>query len=146
MLVTHNAEQLVREFSSLQRQLVDALVLSLRIGPNWTVLMDIPRSGSVEVGGEDWDYRKHGDGVEFTGRTSRRVVDAHKYIERWPSAVDGCRLLQYAESLKVSELNHRGVIYPTSDEHRIEAALAALAREEKLRTVEGGRIWIASSP
>lgn len=140
-----DATQLVLEFAALQRQLIDALVCSLRIEPNWTVLADIPRSGVVTAFSEEWDYRRHGVGVMFAGRDSRRVVDAHKFPERWSSAVDAWRLSQYAESVGVRELRHRGVVYPTTDEHQLDVCLAVLGQDHVLQAEEGGRIWVPRS-
>lgn len=140
-----DATRLVLEFTVLQRQLIDALIRSLRIEPNWTVLVDVPRLGAVTTFSENWDYSKHGVGVMFVGRESRRVVDAHRFLERWPSAVDAWRLSQYAESVGVREIRHRGVVYPTRDEHRLDECLAVLRQDHALRAEEGGRIWVPSS-
>ncbi|WP_224243123.1 DUF6896 domain-containing protein [Hyalangium gracile] len=126
---------LLRQFVSLQAELVKAWLRFHPEGLDPWASRRLPRHGEIFVRGESWSFHRHGVGVDFQGQDSRRMVDVHRGVGT-PELFDSWRLMLYLESLNVGFVRVGARDFPTDDERSVEQWLVEL---EKLGLVERDR-------
>jgi hypothetical protein len=87
-------EQVLRRFVSRQRALTDALRAAHPAITDWTLLLDVPRSGTVAVDSDEWTFQRHGAGARFVRRRGGTVVDVHSAFAH-ADEFDAWRLASY---------------------------------------------------
>jgi hypothetical protein len=95
----------LRGYSTIQQRLLE------EISANYSIekyLSSVPKNGEVFVNSAQWIYKKHGAGIRFTN-SDGVVVDAHTICQDALGAFDAWRILLYAESLGLSDLDEREV-------------------------------------
>ncbi|WAS99273.1 DUF6896 domain-containing protein [Nannocystis punicea] len=86
----------LRRFVDTQVALVAAFHRAFARGEFW--FREIPQVGAMELDGRRWEYVRHGGGVGFYERVSRRAIDVHDKFDR-PHMFDAWRLQLYFGSL-----------------------------------------------
>ena len=115
----------LRQFVAIQRELVTAWLHFHPEALDPWASRRLPRHGEIFVRGESWHFHRHGVGVDFQGKDSRRMVDVHRAAGT-PEAFDAWRLMLYFESLNVGVVRVGGREFPTDDERSVEQWLAEL--------------------
>jgi hypothetical protein len=103
---------LIRGFVAIQRQLCVALEREYR--PD-RFLLTLPKKGTLQLNGEDWEFHRHGTGVCFRKSTDGAEVDVTDHLEL-PEAFDPWRLATFCRSLSIDQVSHNGLACPTSDQ------------------------------
>jgi hypothetical protein len=116
---------LLRQFVSLQGELVKAWVRFHPEGLDPWASRRLPRHGEIFARGESWQFHRHGVGVDFQGQESRRMVDVHRGVGT-PELFDTWRLMLYLESLNVGSVRVGAREFPTDDERALEQWLQEL--------------------
>jgi len=95
----------LRTFAQLQMSLIAALRGELG-ARDWRFLMDVPRRGEFKYEGDVWRYSVHGMGIRFEGPGGS--VDANRGLDRFPSAFDSGRIVEYIQSQGAGNVSWRG--------------------------------------
>lgn len=119
-------------FASTQRGLLE-LVTQDQPSGDLSHIQALPRSGSVQLMGAEWTFKKHGVGLEFRNTQTGEVIDAHDHIEL-PEAFDAWRITLYCESRKLAHLLHQGSEHGTSTPE-LHSLFDALTRRGELLPV-----------
>lgn len=124
-------------FAATQRRLLE-LVTQDQPSGDLSLIQALPKSGSVQLMGAEWTFKKHGVGLEFRNTQTGEVVDAHDHIER-PEAFDAWRITLYCESRKLANLSHQGSEHGTSTPELHSLFDALRLRGELLSVAATGR-------
>jgi hypothetical protein len=128
------ALELLRDFSALQGRLVQAFVRT--VAPRDMEYFKDVADGRLSLEGEGWEYKRHGRGVRFVC-TDGRVVDVHIGLDRHPAGITAWRLLEYLDSLGVTEVRFEQIPYIADDEGELERLLVQMERAGAVSVAEG---------
>lgn len=109
-------------YINLQKTLVSTFLESHPNVRDFEYLIDVPKSGLLEIDGECWSFSKHGTGLTFESQNNV-VINAHRHLNS-PELFDSWRILLYLESMRKIDED----VY----EEDIETSLVGLASEGKL--------------
>jgi hypothetical protein len=132
--VARDALRCIQELVLLQGRLCCLLGASYQFDE---MLFTVPRTGSLELDGECWEFRKHGGGVAFTRPRDGVAVDAHKHLDR-PEAFDAWRLDRFCEAAGVDVLTYRGLDWRTDDQS-LGGLIDTLVRDGVLEPIAAAR-------
>jgi hypothetical protein len=100
----------IRDFVALQQRL--CVALREKFHPD-SLLLNLPKEGSVSIGDHFWEFQRHGTGVRFVESATGIEVDVHERLDL-SDAVDSWRLVTYFESM------NRGVLRISDEEFRVD--------------------------
>ncbi|MBP6840869.1 MAG: hypothetical protein KA190_26475 [Kofleriaceae bacterium] len=126
----------IRELVRLQERLCRQLRASYEVDP---LLFKLPSTGSLELEGERWDFRKHGVGVAFTQPRDGVEVDVHAHLDL-PEAFDAWRLHTFCLAAGVEILAHQGLEWRTED-RILRDLLDVLARDGQVEPIANTRAY-----
>ena len=95
-------------------------------------LTDAPRFGSVTTSDVYWEFARHGRGFRFKGVPGGPVVDILVYMPNEPEFFDALRLVEYVESIGVTELHFAGIAVDATSERAIERQFIAMLQSGRL--------------
>lgn len=136
---------LIRAFTSMQRDVVRAFFAANAAIEEWSQVSAWPSQGFFYVGGEEWTFQRHGKGQRFVRERDQCVVDVHEGLSDYPNAVDAWRLFQYARSMSMVWVEHNGKSYPVEMEH-LRSLLGVACRGAGAREVKPGVFELSDGP
>jgi len=105
-------------------------------------LLGKPKSGIISAFGEEWQFTRHGAGILFEGKESKRIIDAHREIFSHSNSFDAWRLFPYFESLNYSEVVWKSNSFIADDDDELGKLLELLEQEHILElTSEKYRLY-----
>jgi hypothetical protein len=123
-----SADPMLRDYVSLQKRLCEALFGRYPI-EDVMLLTDLPKWGSLHVGDELWEFKRHGTGVCFIRVPTNEVVDAHTGPVAHPDWVDAWRLVQYLESKGIETVNYGAKNFDATKEESLDEMLQRLCND-----------------
>jgi len=121
--------KIISEFSKTQSRLCKAVTGEYDLQDDMSVVFRTPTSGSLELDGEMWEYKRHGLGLRFINKQNGQVIDAHRNIVSNPDGIDAWRLTQYFEAIETSQLGISIQDSNLKDEKKIKELLSRLDTE-----------------
>ncbi|MVF14714.1 hypothetical protein FT643_21485 [Ketobacter sp. MCCC 1A13808] len=95
-----NLNKLIHQLICYQVALISAFA-ALHPGlKDWQFLLDFPKTGEIEIGGQIWMFNKHGVGLLFRNVSTGEIIDVHKYVDN-TEIFDSWRLEQFLDSIGV---------------------------------------------
>ena len=93
-------QQIIYQYVALQRKVLSEFYRCYPDATDTLYLIDFPKTGSINVDGKDWEFRRHGAGIRFESMSENLgcAVDAHKYIGNL-GAFDFWRLDEFVSSM-----------------------------------------------
>lgn len=122
----------LREYSTIQQNLLE-VIASRYVFDKF--LQSVPKSGEIYINFESWTYEKHGAGIRFSNKVTDVIVDAHTIRKEMMGAFDAWRILIYAESLGLRDL----------DEKKVNSTLVKLREKGLLTALNEGEFFISES-
>jgi hypothetical protein len=121
-----DARAVLSEFATTQARLCDALIDHFGLADE-KLPLEIPWSGAIAMGGEQWLFQKHGVGVRFRRASDSSIYDAHTHMRSCSDCFDVWRLEQYFDSRRVPLVNVGMRIFETQSASALNALLAELS-------------------
>jgi hypothetical protein len=98
-----------------------------------------PQRLTLEQPDGTWRFRRHGLGFRIESLADRTVVEAHRYVDTHPDAIDAFRLSTYLASRFIRRIRHDDG-WIDAEHDAIAAALQTLARRGALTKIEPGSL------
>lgn len=96
-----------------------------------------PQRVELDLADGTWRFRRHGLGFRIESLADRTVVEAYRYIDTHPGAIDAFRLSTYLSSRFVRRVRHEGD-WIEAEHDAIATAFQTLALRGVLTKVEPG--------
>lgn len=122
--ITNNIKALIDEFILIQNELIETFKQSFPDIKDIQYLSDCPREGEIKIGGEKWHFQRHGIGICFTEKKSGKVVDIHTGIFNNKIVLDSWGLIQYFESLNLTNIEYKNKIFNLENENDIKKIIS----------------------
>jgi len=127
---------LIAEFAETQSHLCRSVINKYGLADDVSVVFSAPKTGSLELNGKRWTFKKHGGGVRFISDDTGQVVDAHRNVVSCPAGIDAWRLWQFLETTDTADLDIVGEVGGLENESKINELLSSLAAQGVVTPVE----------
>lgn len=137
---------LIAEFAETQSRLCLAVIEEYGLQDDGSVVFSAPKTGSLELNGKRWTFKRHGSGFRFISDDSGHVIDAHRNVVSCPAGIDAWRLLQFLETIDPADFDIAGEAGGLEDESKIDELLSSLAAQGVITpVVQGVGLYVESS-
>lgn len=134
-MIKRSINELIAEFAETQNRLCQSVIDEYGPRDDGSIIFSVPKTGSLELNGERWTFKRHGSGLRFIDDQGH-VIDAHRNVVSCPAGFDAWRLLQFIETADINNLDIAGEAGGLEDEAKVNELLSSLAAQGVIAPVE----------
>jgi hypothetical protein len=128
--------ELIAGFTETQSRLCRTVTRAYDLKDDDSVIFSVPKTGTLELNGEGWTFKRHGLGIRFTSDRQGHVIDAHRNFVSYPAGFDAWRLLQFLKTIRTEDFDLASEAGGLEDESRVNELLSSLAAQGVIAPVE----------